>query len=88
MMSCVKQIEIAEAEAEARKQKPVPPVDNEPSPFVVAAGAIAAHTGHTEDRVTHWAETKGFSSMELTELSEKLSSASHDSKHREDEVSN
>ena len=68
-----KQIEIAEAEAEARKQKPVPPVDNEPSPFVVAAGAIAAHTGHTEDQVTHWAETKGFSSAELTELSEKLS---------------
>lgn len=68
-----KQIEIAEAEAEARKQKPNPPVDNEPSPFVVAAGAIAAHTGHTEDQVTHWAETKGFSSAELIELSEKLS---------------
>ncbi|MCQ6311673.1 hypothetical protein ACIEGK_27830 [Citrobacter freundii] len=68
-----KQIEIAEAEAEARKQKPIPPVDNEPSPFVVAAGAIAARTGHTEDQVTHWAETKGFSSAELVELSEKLS---------------
>lgn len=68
-----KQIEIAEAEAEARKQKPNPPVDNEPSPFVVAAGAIAAHTGHTEDQVTHWAETKGFSSAELIALSEKLS---------------
>ncbi|HAT7594746.1 hypothetical protein [Citrobacter freundii] len=68
-----KQIEIAEAEAEERKQKPNPPVDNEPSPFVVAAGAIAAHTGHTEDQVTHWAETKGFSSAELIELSEKLS---------------
>lgn len=66
-----KQIEIAEAEA--RKQKPIPPVDNEPSPFVVAAGAIAARTGHTEDQVTHWAETKGFSSAELVELSEKLS---------------
>ena len=68
-----KQIEIAEAEAEAKKQKPIPPVDNEPSPFVVAAGAIAAHTGHTEDQITHWAETKGFSSAELAELSEKLS---------------
>ena len=68
-----KQIEIVEAEAEARKQKPIPPVDNEPSPFVVAAGAIAARTGHTEDQVTHWAETKGFSSAELVELSEKLS---------------
>lgn len=68
-----KQIEIVEAEAEARKQKPIPPVDNEPSRFVVAAGAIAARTGHTEDQVTHWAETKGFSSAELVELSEKLS---------------
>lgn len=60
-----KQIEIAEAEAEARKQKPIPPVDNEPSPFVVAAGAISAHTGHTEDRVTHWAETKGLAPRSL-----------------------
>lgn len=59
-----KQIEIAEAEAEARKQKPIPPVDNEPSPFVVAAGAISAHTGHTET-VTHWAETKGLAPRSL-----------------------
>ncbi|RAU45265.1 hypothetical protein DBY68_016735 [Pseudocitrobacter sp. RIT415] len=68
-----KQIEIAKSEAEARKQKPVPPVENEPSPFMIAAAAVAARTGHTEDQVAHWADTKNISSDELSELSEKLS---------------
>lgn len=68
-----KEIAIAEAQAEAKKQKPIPPVDNSPSPFMVAAAAIAAFTGHTEDQVANWAEAKGLGRDELTELSEKLS---------------